>query len=91
MNTRNTTILTISAVAVVIGLGVLAHLDTQFQRIATDTGLALLGLLVLCGLLGALIAPLLDYWTETSADVNRADSNDRISGPQGPVNVTSTR
>ena len=58
-------ILATTATGVIVGLGVLARVSPQFKAAATDISLTALVVLVLVGLLGALIAPLLDHWTES--------------------------
>ncbi len=66
--TRTTTILAAAAVSVIVGLGVLSGLCPAFKAAATDVGMVTLAVMVLSGLLGALIAPLLDLWTDDRFD-----------------------
>jgi hypothetical protein len=61
---RTNVILTATAVGVIVGLGVLARISPEFKAAATDISLTLLVVLVLCSLLGALIMPLLDWWSD---------------------------
>jgi hypothetical protein len=74
---RTNVILIISAVSVIVGLGVLARVSPAFKAAATDISLTLLVLLVLCGLLGALIMPLLDWWSDPGPQ--------RSAGPPDPA------
>ena len=80
---RNT-ILATTATCVIIGLGMLARISPEFKAAATDISLTALVALVLVGLLGALIAPLLDHWTETYPSL-RSDVADGSDPPGEPI------
>lgn len=74
--TRTTVILALTAAGLISGLGVLARVSPGFKAAATDVGVTALIVLVMVGLLGALIAPRLDLWTESERR-NRDDGSDR--------------
>lgn len=73
---RNTILVT-AAGGVIVGLGVLARISPEFKAAATDISLTALVVLVLVGLFGALIAPLLDHWTDLYPSLH-----DHGSGPR---------
>jgi hypothetical protein len=87
--TRTTVILALTAAGLIIGLGVLARISPDFKAAATDVGVTALIVLVMVGLLGALIAPLLDLWTESETR-NRDNGSDRADEPTrtGPASHT---
>ena len=72
---------------ILIGLGVLARISPEFKAAATDISLTALVVLVLVGLLGALIAPLLDHWTETYPSLH----NDGSVPRQEPIPTPPAR
>jgi hypothetical protein len=72
---RTNVILAATATGVIVGLGVLARISPEFKAAATNLSLTALVALVLIGLLGALIAPLLDHWTDTGPSL-RDDGSD---------------
>ena len=80
-------ILATSAAGVIVGLGVLARVSPEFKAAATDISLTALVVLVLVGLLGALIAPLLDHWTETYPSLH----DDGSGPPDEPISTPSVR
>lgn len=81
------TILTTTAIGVVVGLGVLARISPEFKAAATDISLTALVVLVLVGLLGALIAPLVDHWTETYPSLH----DDGPASPEAPIPTPPAR
>ena len=60
---RTAIILPPAAIGVIVGLGILAHHSPEFKNAGTIAGIVLLGLLALIGLLGAVLAPLLNART----------------------------
>ncbi len=77
-STRTTVILALAAAGLILGVGVAARVSPGFKSAATDVGLTALIVLVLVGLLGALIAPVLDLWTHDDA-LPRSDNRDQLS------------
>ena len=84
---HRTTILATTATGVIVGLGVLARVSPEFKAAATDISLTALIVLVLVGLLGALIAPLLDHWTETYPSLH----DDGSDPPDEPISTPPVR
>ena len=84
---HRTTILATTATGVIVGLGVLARVCPEFKAAATDISLTALVVLVLVGLLGALIAPLLDHWTESYPSL----LDDIADGSEPPDELIPTR
>ncbi len=83
---RTNVILASAAAGVIVGVGVLARVSPEFKAAATDISLTALVVLVLVGLLGALISPLLDHWTETYPSLHENDGSDDGSvPPEEPV------
>ena len=73
---RKNIILATTATGVIVGLGILARVSPGFKSAATDISLTLVVALVLSGLLGALIAPLLDLWSEPGPERHNTPSHD---------------
>jgi hypothetical protein len=73
---RNNIILAATVIGVIVGLGILSRVSPAFKSAATDLSLTLLVALVLSGLLGALIAPLLDLWAEPGPERHNTRSHD---------------
>jgi hypothetical protein len=73
---RKHVIIAATATGVIVGLGILSRVSPGFKSAATDVSLTLLVALVLSGLLGALIVPLLDLWSEPGPERHNTRSYD---------------
>jgi hypothetical protein len=70
-----------TAVAALVVLGIAAHLSPEFKQHATTTGIALLALISLSGLIAALVLRHLDTRPDTPAGT---------SGPERPPGALTT-